>query len=69
MYEYLKKLFSVKEDSYKELAKYAFDISKIVFALALLTPILKDGHFYISAVLIYLLLFLYGIILLKKGEK
>lgn len=67
MFGCFKNLFFVRKKDYKELAKYSFDISKIMFALALLAPLLK-GDFYISAFVVYVGLFTCGIILLRKGD-
>lgn len=62
------KIFSLFARDYKELAKYSFNISKIMFALALLAPLLKDGDFYIAAFVVHVGLFTCGTILLRKGD-
>ena len=59
----------MKKETLKELGKYFLDISKILLALTLITPFMKQGDFSLIAVLITLVLFAVGVVLTNKGAK
>ena len=59
----------MKKDTLKELGKYFLDISKILLALTLITPFMKQGDISMIAVLLTLVLFAVGVTLTDKGAK
>ena len=59
----------MKKETLKELGKYFLDISKILLALTLIAPFMKQGDISIVAVLLVLVLFAVGVTLTNKGAK
>ena len=59
----------MKKDTIKELGKYFLDISKILLALTLIAPFMKQGNISIIAVFLTLVLFAVGVTLTNKGAK
>jgi hypothetical protein len=57
----------IKKETVKELGKYFLDISKILLALTLIAPFMKNGMISIVAVLATLILFAIGINLTNRG--
>ena len=57
----------MKKEALKELGKFGFDLSKIVFAIAILPPILKSGSINWYAIIGALFFAVGGIILINKG--
>lgn len=57
----------IEKETIKELGKYFLDISKILLALTLIAPFMKDGMISIVAVTTTLVLFAIGINLTNKG--
>ncbi len=55
------------KDLLKEIGKYFFDISKIVLAVAVLTPLVKDGSYNIYAIGGASMLFILGSYITYKG--
>jgi hypothetical protein len=53
----------------KELGKYFLDISKIVFAVAVITPVVRDGMFSIISITLAIALMLLGTYITYKGVK
>jgi len=53
----------------KELGKYFLDISKILIALTLISPIMKDVSFSFGAIFVVVILWGVGIYLTNKGAK
>ena len=53
----------------KEIGKLSFDIAKIVFAIAILTPLLKDIGVNYPAIMGVSALIFGGIILINKGTE
>jgi len=53
----------------KELGKYFFDVSKIILAVAVITPIAKEIPVSIGALLLASVLFVVGAVLTHKGSK
>lgn len=51
----------------KEIGKYFFDISKIVLAIAVLTPLVKDGSYSFYAIFGAGALFVLGAYITYKG--
>jgi len=60
---------TMKKETLKELGKYFLDISKILLALTLIAPFMKQGDISIVAVLLVLVLFAVGVTLTNKGAK
>jgi hypothetical protein len=59
----------MKKETLKELGKYFLDISKILIALTLISPIMKDVSFSFGAILVVVVLWGVGIYLTNKGAK
>jgi len=59
----------MKRETLKELGKYFLDISKILIALTLISPIMKDTSFSFGAILVILVLWGVGMYLTNKGAK
>ena len=57
------------KETLKEIGKLSFDIAKIIFAIAILTPLLKDVGVNYFAVFGAISLVFGGIILINKGTK
>ena len=57
------------KETLKEIGKLSFDIAKIVFAVAILTPLIKNICVNYSAITGAIALVLGGIILINKGTK
>jgi len=57
------------KETLKEIEKLSFDIAKIVFAIAILTPLLKDAGVNYSGIAGAIALILGGTILINKGTK
>jgi len=57
------------KETLKEIGKLSFDIAKIVFAIAILTPLLKDAGINYSGIIGAIALILGGAILINKGTK
>lgn len=55
------------KDLLKELGKYFFDISKIVLAIAVLTPLVKSGSYNYYAIIGAGILFILGAYITYKG--
>lgn len=54
---------------YFETGKYLYDISKIVLALAVITPFIKDESINVISLMIAPIIFVVGAILIKRSEK
>jgi len=59
----------MKKGTIKELGKLFFDFTKIIFAIAFLTLIIKDGHFEIIPMIAGFITAVIGIYLTDKGSK
>jgi len=57
------------KETLKEIGKLSFDIAKIVFAIAILTPLLRDVGINYFAIFGAISLVVGGIILINKGSK
>ena len=57
------------KETLKEIGKLSFDIAKITFAIAILTPLLKNIGVNYSAIIGAFALIIGGIILINKGTK
>ena len=55
------------KETLKEIGKLSFDIAKIVFAIAILTPLIKDAGVNYTAVFGAITLIFGGTILINKG--
>ena len=62
-------LLIMKKETLKELGKYFLDISKILLALTLIAPFMKNGNISVIAIFLILVLFGVGVILTNKGAK
>jgi len=56
-------------DWIKEIGKYFLDISKIVIAVAIITPLVKEGAYSIYAAIGAIVLFIIGAYILYQGAK
>ncbi|RLA62448.1 MAG: hypothetical protein DRQ78_08045 [Epsilonproteobacteria bacterium] len=59
----------MKKETLKELGKYFLDISKILIALTLISPIMKDASFSFGAISVIIILWGVGMYLTNKGAK
>ena len=59
----------MKKETIKEIGKYFLDISKILIALTLISPIMKDANFSFGAIFVVVILWGVGIYLTNKGAK
>ncbi len=59
----------MKKETLKELGKYFLDISKILLALTLIAPFMKQSNISLVAVLLVIVLFVVGVTLTNKGAK
>ena len=59
----------MNRDTLKELGKFGLDISKIIFAIAILTPLTKDASINIYAILGSLSFAIGGIVLINRSGK
>ncbi|NKQ40252.1 MAG: hypothetical protein HF962_01620 [Sulfurovum sp.] len=59
----------MKKETLKELGKYFLDVSKILIALTLISPIMKDTSFSFGAILVIMVLWGVGMYLTNKGAK
>ena len=57
------------KDTLKEIGKLSFDIAKIIFAIAILTPLIKDIGINYYSVFGAIALIIAGTILINKGTK
>ena len=57
------------KETIKEIGKLNIDLAKIVFAIAILTPLIKTGSIDYKALLSSLGLIISGVILINKGTK
>jgi len=55
------------KDLLKEMGKYFLDISKIVFAVAVIAPVVKEGAFSMIAIGLALALMMFGTYITYKG--
>jgi len=53
---------------YEETGKYLYDVSKIILAVAVITPLVKGGDYSILAILGSILIFSTGAYLIHKGD-
>ena len=53
----------------KEFAKFVFDLAKITFAVAIITPFVTEGSFSVYAVLVAIILAIIGSVIFYKGAK
>ena len=59
----------MKKETTKEIGKLFFDLTKIIFAIAILTPLLKEGTLEILTIIPATLTALLGIYFINKGAK
>ena len=59
----------MKKETIKELGKLFLDFTKIIFAVAFLSPIIKDGHFEFIPMIAGFTTAVIGIYLTNKGAK
>ena len=57
----------MKRETLKEVGKFGLDLAKIIFAVAILPPILKNGSINWYAIIRAIFFALGGIILINKG--
>ena len=57
----------MKKETIKEVGKLFIDLAKIIFAIAILVPLVKDGSFQLITVVPALLTVICGIYLTNKG--
>lgn len=58
----------MKKSTLKEIGKLLIDLSKIVFAIAILIPLIKDNEFNFVTALIVIYTVFFGFYLINKGE-
>ncbi len=57
----------MNKETIKEIGKLFLDLAKIIFAVAIVTPLVKDGEFQIIVVVLAMLSIAIGIYLTNKG--
>jgi len=57
----------MKKETLKEAGKFILDLSKIMIAIAVITPFVKDSHFEISPLIITGFSSTVGLYLINKG--
>ena len=57
------------KDLLKEIGKYFYDISKITFAVAVITPFVKKGNISIYMGIVVLITFILGTYIIYRGDK
>ena len=57
----------MKKETFKEVGKLFLDFTKIIFAVAILTPFIKDGNVQIITILPAFLTGVIGVYLINKG--
>lgn len=58
----------MKKETLKEIGKYHLDVSKILMALAVISPVVKEGSISYWVVLVIAVIFTVGVILINKGS-
>lgn len=53
----------MKQETLKEIGKFILDLAKIIIAIAVITPLVKDSGFHIAPLAIGVLTALFGIYL------
>jgi len=59
----------MKKETFKEMGKYLLDISKILLALAMITPLMKDESIPFIVIVLFIVLVVTGTYLTNKGVK
>ncbi len=59
----------MKKETIKELGKLFLDFTKIIIAIAIVTPFVKDGNFEIAPFIFAGLSTVFGLYLINKGVK
>jgi len=57
----------MKKEFLKEVGKFILDLTKIIFAIAIITPFVKDGEFHIAPIVFATITAISGMYILKKG--
>jgi hypothetical protein len=57
----------MKKETLKEIGKFGFDIAKIIFAVAILPVMIKNGEINWFAIVGALLFFIGGVFFINKG--
>jgi hypothetical protein len=57
----------MKKETIKEVGKLFIDLAKIIFAIAILAPLVKGGNFEVIVVVFALFTAIGGIYLMNKG--
>ena len=59
----------MKKETIKELGKLILDLSKIIIAIAVVTPLVKESDFHILPLLIGVVTSVIGLYIINKGVK
>jgi len=59
----------MKRETFKEIGKFGLDIAKIIFAVAILQPIIKSGSINWTAIGGAIAFAIGGVLLINKGAK
>jgi len=59
----------MKKETLKEVGKFILDLSKIIFAVAVITPFVKGSNFEILPVVVASAISVVGIYIMNKGVK
>ena len=59
----------MEKETVKEMGKLSFDIAKIITAIAILQPLIRDEKISLIAIFSALIFMVGGIILINKGAK
>ena len=57
----------LKKESIKETGKFILDLTKIIFAIAIITPLVKNSDFNILPIIFVIISTISGIYILNKG--
>ena len=58
----------MKKETLKEIRKYHLDVSKILIALAVISPVVKESSVSYGVLLVIAIIFTFGVILINKGS-
>ncbi len=59
----------MKKETLKELGKFTLDLSKIIIAIAVVTPLVKESDFHIAPLLMGISTAIIGLYITNKGVK
>jgi len=58
---------TMNKEFLKEVGKFILDLTKVIFAIAIITPLVKDGGFHMAPIAFGTVTAIFGMYILKKG--